>query len=128
MGKNRCRMCKRRVPSHLLGWRYGEHLDVQRSQPLCNLYLSMLQWMGSEQASSNRNLGTLAGLRLASESPEGVRTAIEASRCSSRFIYLIRPMGFVTFVSVHMLDVSIGVFSPFRICFRVLIRIAYVSH
>ncbi len=28
------------------GWQHGQHIDAQRKQPLCNLYLSMLQQMG----------------------------------------------------------------------------------
>ncbi len=27
------------------GWKHGQHIDAQRGQPLCNLYLSMLQRM-----------------------------------------------------------------------------------
>ena len=44
------------------GWRHGQHIDAQRRQPLCNLYLSMLQRMGAEQDQFNRSLGTLTGL------------------------------------------------------------------
>lgn len=44
------------------GWKHGQHVDAQRAQPLCNLYLSMLQRMGSEQEYFNRSLSTFAGL------------------------------------------------------------------
>ena len=44
------------------GWKHGRHFDAQRKQPLCNLYLSMLQRMGAEQDSFNRSLSTLTGL------------------------------------------------------------------
>ena len=44
------------------GWKHGQHLDGQRAQPLCNLYLSMLQRMGAEQAYFNRGNSTLTGL------------------------------------------------------------------
>ena len=44
------------------GYKHGQHIDGQRKQPLCNLYLSMLQNMGAEQAYFNRSLGTLTGL------------------------------------------------------------------
>lgn len=44
------------------GWKHGQHLDGQREQPLCNLYLSMLQRMGAEQDYFNRSNSTLTGL------------------------------------------------------------------
>jgi hypothetical protein len=44
------------------GWKHGQHLDGQRGQPLCNLYLSMLQRMGAEQDYFNRSNSTLTGL------------------------------------------------------------------
>jgi hypothetical protein len=44
------------------GWKHGQHIDAQRGQPLCNLYLSMLQRMGAEQDYFNRSLNTLTGL------------------------------------------------------------------
>ncbi len=44
------------------GWKHGQHIDARRSQPLCNLYLSMLQRMGAEQDYFNRSLSTFTGL------------------------------------------------------------------
>ena len=44
------------------GWKHGGHIDAQRRQPLCNLYLSMLQRMGAEQDHFNRSLSTFTGL------------------------------------------------------------------
>ncbi len=44
------------------GWKHGQHIDAERKQPLCNLYLSMLQQMGAEQDYFNRSLSTLTGL------------------------------------------------------------------
>jgi hypothetical protein len=44
------------------GWKHGQHIDGQRKQPLCNLYLSMLQRMGAEQDYFNRSNSTLTGL------------------------------------------------------------------
>jgi len=44
------------------GWKHGQHLDAGRKQPLCNLYLSMLQRMGAEQDYFNRSRSTFAGL------------------------------------------------------------------
>lgn len=44
------------------GWKHGRHLHGQRKQPLCNLYLSMLQRMGAEQDYFNRSNSTLTGL------------------------------------------------------------------
>ncbi|MDG2128556.1 MAG: DUF1552 domain-containing protein [Fuerstiella sp.] len=44
------------------GWKHGMHIDAQRGQPLCNLYLSMLQRMGTEQDRFNRSLSTFTGL------------------------------------------------------------------
>ena len=46
------------------GWKHGQHLDAERRQPLCNLYLSMLQRMGAEQDYFNRSLSTLTGLEV----------------------------------------------------------------
>ena len=31
------------------GWKHGRHINAHRQQPLCNLYLSMLERMGAEQ-------------------------------------------------------------------------------
>lgn len=47
------------------GWKHGQHIDAQRGQPLCNLFLSMLQRMGAEQDYFNRSLSTLTGLDVA---------------------------------------------------------------
>ena len=44
------------------GFQHGQHLNGQRKQPLCNLFLSMLQRMGAEQDVFNRSRGTLTGL------------------------------------------------------------------
>ncbi len=44
------------------GWKHGQHVDAQRAQPLCNLYLSMLQRMGAQQDYFNRSQGTFTGL------------------------------------------------------------------
>jgi hypothetical protein len=44
------------------GWKHGQHIDGARKQPLCNLYLSMLQRMGAEQDYFNRSNSTLTGL------------------------------------------------------------------
>ena len=44
------------------GWKHGQHIDAGRKQPLCNLYLSMLQRMGAEQDYFNRSRSTFAGL------------------------------------------------------------------
>jgi hypothetical protein len=44
------------------GFHHGQHIDAQRKQPLCNLYLSMLQRMGAEQDYFNRSLSTFNGL------------------------------------------------------------------
>jgi hypothetical protein len=44
------------------GFKHGQHVDGQNKQPLCNLYLSMLQQMGAEQDAFNRSQGTLTGL------------------------------------------------------------------
>ena len=44
------------------GFKHGQHVDGQSKQPLCNLYLSMLQQMGAEQDAFNRSQGTLTGL------------------------------------------------------------------
>lgn len=44
------------------GWKHGQHIDGQRKQPLCNLYLSMLQRMGAEQDYFNRSNSTFSGL------------------------------------------------------------------
>ena len=44
------------------GWKHGQHINAERKQPLCNLYLSMLQRMGAEQDYFNRSSSTLNGL------------------------------------------------------------------
>ena len=44
------------------GWKHGQHIDVERRQPLCNLYLSMLQRMGAEQEYFNRSRSIFNGL------------------------------------------------------------------
>ena len=44
------------------GFKHGQHVNGQNKQPLCNLYLSMLQHMGAEQDAFNRSQGTLTGL------------------------------------------------------------------
>ncbi len=44
------------------GWKHGQHLDVQNKQPLCNLYLGMLQKMGAEADYFNTSNGTFTGL------------------------------------------------------------------
>jgi hypothetical protein len=44
------------------GYQHGQHIDAQRQQPLCNLFLSMLQRMGAEQDYFNRSLDTFTGL------------------------------------------------------------------
>lgn len=41
---------------------HGQHIDGQQRQPLCNLFLSVLQEMGAEQDYFNRSNGTLTGL------------------------------------------------------------------
>ncbi len=44
------------------GFQHGQHIDAERKQPLCNLYLSMLRQMGAEQDYFNRSLSTFNGL------------------------------------------------------------------
>lgn len=44
------------------GFQHGQHINAERKQPLCNLYLSMLQRMGAEEESFNRSLSTFSGL------------------------------------------------------------------
>ena len=44
------------------GFKHGQHIDGQQQQPLCNLFLSVLQQMGAEQDYFNRSNGTLTGL------------------------------------------------------------------
>ncbi len=44
------------------GFRHGSLIDVQRKQPLSNLYLSMLQKMGVETSAFNKSTGTMRGL------------------------------------------------------------------
>ena len=44
------------------GFKHGQHIDGQRKQPLCNLFLSVLQEMGAEQDYFNRSNGTFTGL------------------------------------------------------------------
>lgn len=47
------------------GFKHGQHIDVKNRQPLCNLYLSILQRMGCEIERFNRSNGTLTGLNAA---------------------------------------------------------------
>ena len=44
------------------GFKHGQHIDGQQKQPLCNLFLSVLQEMGAEQDYFNRSKGTFTGL------------------------------------------------------------------
>jgi hypothetical protein len=44
------------------GYRHGQHLDLGGKQPLCNLYLTMLQALGCPLEGFNRSTGTLTGL------------------------------------------------------------------
>ena len=44
------------------GFQHGQHINGQQKQPLCNLFLSVLQEMGAEQDYFNRSTGTLTGL------------------------------------------------------------------
>ena len=44
------------------GFKHGQHIDGGQKQPLCNLFLSVLQKMGAEQDYFNRSNGTLTGL------------------------------------------------------------------
>lgn len=44
------------------GFKHGQAIDGQRKQPLCNLFLSVLQRMGAEQDYFNRSLGMFTGL------------------------------------------------------------------
>lgn len=44
------------------GFKHGQHIDGQQKQPLCNLFLSVLQEMGAEQDYFNRSNGTFTGL------------------------------------------------------------------
>jgi hypothetical protein len=44
------------------GFRHGQHLDVGHKQPLCNLYLSILQQLGCDVDRFNTSTGTLTGL------------------------------------------------------------------
>jgi len=46
------------------GWKHGQHINAGRKQPLCNLYLSMLQRMGAEQDYFNRSRSTFSGLKV----------------------------------------------------------------
>ena len=52
------------LPIILAGGRFkhGQHFDGQQKQPLCNLFLSVLQQIGAEQDYFNRSTGTLTGL------------------------------------------------------------------
>lgn len=52
------------LPIILAGGRFkhGQHIDGQQRQPLCNLFLTVLQEMGAEQDYFNRSSGTLTGL------------------------------------------------------------------
>lgn len=51
------------------GFRHGQHLDCAGKQPLCNLYLSMLQALGCETERFNRSNGTLSGLESSGVAP-----------------------------------------------------------
>lgn len=44
------------------GFKHGRHLDMKHKQPLCNLYLAMLQQLGCEVDRFNTSTGTLTGL------------------------------------------------------------------
>ena len=55
------------------GFRHGQHLDCAEKQPLCNLYLSMLQALGCETERFNRSTGTLSGLESSSVAPRSPR-------------------------------------------------------
>lgn len=44
------------------GFKHGQHIDGQQKQPLCNVFLSVLQQMGAEQDYFNRSNGTFTGL------------------------------------------------------------------
>ena len=44
------------------GWKHGQHIDGQQKQPLCNVFLSVLQQMGAEQDYFNRSNSTFTGL------------------------------------------------------------------
>ena len=44
------------------GFKHGQHIDGQQKQPLCNLFLSVLQQMGAEQDYFNRSNSTFTGL------------------------------------------------------------------
>ena len=44
------------------GFKHGQHLDLGYKQPLCNLYVSMLQQLGCEVERFNTSTGTLTGL------------------------------------------------------------------
>ena len=52
------------LPIILAGGRFkhGQYFDGQQKQPLCNLFLSVLQQIGAEQDYFNRSTGTLTGL------------------------------------------------------------------
>ena len=43
-------------------WKHGQHIDGQQKQPLCNVFLSVLQQMGAEQDYFNRSNSTFSGL------------------------------------------------------------------
>jgi hypothetical protein len=47
------------------GFKHAGHLAVDpiRNTPLCNLFVSMLQRLGVEEASFGSSTGTLSGLR-----------------------------------------------------------------
>ena len=42
--------------------KHGQHIDGQQKQPLCNVFLSVLQQMGAEQDYFNRSNSTFSGL------------------------------------------------------------------
>jgi BMFP domain-containing protein YqiC len=48
------------------GFRHGQHLafDRRRNYPLPNLFVSMLQWLGIQQASFGPSTGTMRGLEM----------------------------------------------------------------
>lgn len=43
-------------------WKHGQHIDGQQKQPLCNVFLSVLQQMGAEQDYFNRSNSTFTAL------------------------------------------------------------------
>jgi hypothetical protein len=55
------------------GFRHGQHLDCAGKQPLCSLYLSMLQALGCETERFNCSNGTLHGLEISSATQRSPR-------------------------------------------------------